>query len=87
MNYETLTVESQPQTAQVQNTAQYINAAKSPEKAHRFLVTLQHLKTGEERLLDVLIDDCSFKALATEVRKHYDYSFEFLEWFDPSEPF
>jgi len=74
-------------TVEFQNTAQYINAATDPTNAHRFLVTLQNVRTGDERLLDVLIDECSFKALATEVRKHYDHRFEFVEWFDPSEPF
>jgi len=87
MYNETQTVAAQPQSAQVQPGCEYINAASSPEKANRFLVTLVNLKTGDERLLDVLIDDCNFKALATEVRKHYDYRWEILEWFDPDCPF
>jgi len=78
---------TQPKSTQAQPGAEYINAASDPTNAHRFLVTLQNPKTGDERLLDILIDECSFRALSTEIRKHYDHRFEFVEWFDPSEPF
>ena len=64
-----------------------INAATNPLKANRYLVTMIHRNTGEERLLDLLIDGQGFSAVMQEVRRHVSPIYEFFEWIDCDEPF
>lgn len=54
---------------------------------YRYLVTLAHVTTGEEKHLDVVIDCDRFCDIAKAVRSRYGYDWEFLNWVDTEEPF
>ena len=54
---------------------------------YRYLVTLVHLRTGEEKHLDVVIDCDRFCDIAQAVRSRYGPEWEFLQWIDTEEPF
>lgn len=79
--------ESPPERLTGDFNVKYINEAERPHLANRFLVTMVNPSTGDEKLLDLLIDGGSFRDLATEVRKHFDFNWEIFEWFDPDVPF
>ena len=64
-----------------------INAATNPLKANRYLVTLIHRYSGEEKLLDMLIDGQGFTAVIQEVRRHVRPVWELAEVLDCDEPF
>lgn len=63
----------------------WITNARS--STHRYLVTLVHVGTGEEKHLDVVLDCDRFCDIAKAVRSRYGYDWEFLNWIDTEEPF
>lgn len=65
----------------------YINAIADAQKAHRWMVTMVNRQTGAEELLDIVCAGDSFKDMAQEVRRHFNYDWEIFEWFDPEVPF
>jgi len=67
--------------------ARLITAAENPQKGHRWMVTMINRGTGAEELLDILCEGGSFKEMAQEVRRHFNYDWEIFEWFDPEVPF
>lgn len=66
---------------------QIINASSDPQRASRYLITLIHRYSGEEKLIDLLIDAAGFTAVMQEIRKHISYEYELFEWIDTQEPF
>jgi len=75
--------ELNPQSSHIR----YINAIADSQKVHRWMVTMVNRQTGAEELLDIVCAGGSFKDMAQEVRRHFNYDWEIFEWFDPEVPF
>jgi len=67
--------------------ARLISATENPQQGHHWMVTMVNRWTGAEELLDIICEGGSFKDLAQEVRRHFNYDWEIFEWFDPEVPF
>ena len=67
---------------------QYITAIKDPQQPrNRYLVTLFNRLTGQQQLIDLVIQESGFTAMMNEVRKHFGSTWEVFDWSDCDAPF
>lgn len=74
-------------TVELGNT-QYITVVKDPQlPRNRYLITLFNRLTGQQQLVDLVIQESGFTAMIAEIRKHFGSGWEVFDWTDCDAPF